>query len=475
VAPKDSWNNLPSSAFAETGMADLRREYVRFEIVDFNGKALSKTVPARHKNSSVFMYGGAIALGANAEVMMFPEEVAKAGFPNYQLVPDWETEQVLPWASTDSILVRRVYCEQLVGLGAGASINRALPRTACKRVLDELYSVKAEDGHPGVTGMRMLVGGELEFTLATQNSYGKWEPYFTGVDIFATLQNNKSMDFGYEVERMMEPVGVDIQTINAEYGAGQLEMTFQPKFGIEAADMTATFRTGVKEIANKRGLRASFMAKPFGVSGVGNGGHFNFSLWSDGTNLFHCSHDCLGLSATARAFLAGILEHAPAMEAFCAPSVPCYCRHGNWAPVVANWGIDDRTACVRVKADPNGKPGACFMELRLPSASANPYLVMAATVAAGLDGLRRNLPLPPQHQSIEDGAKVIPTSLDDSLDALKTDKYMVDKMGLDLVRWYTLVKLGELEYVDKILAESGPSPTNEQISAAWQKLYMEFI
>jgi len=412
-------------------------------------------------------------MGANAEVLMFPEEITSAGCPNYQLVPDWETEQVLPWAGTDLITVRRVYCEQLAGSGTGASKNEAVPRTVCKRLLDELYSLKGEDnGHPEAANMEMFVGGELEFTLATQSSAGKWEPYFTGCDIFATLQNNKSMDFSYEVERMMEPVGVDIQTINAEYGAGQLELTFQPKFGIEAADMTATFRTGVKEIANQRGLRASFMAKPFGVSGVGNGGHFNFSLWSEGTNLFHSSSDSLGLSPLARAFLAGVLAHAPAMEAFCAPSVPCYCRHGNWAPNVANWGIDDRTACVRVKADPDGKPGACYMELRLPSASANAYLVTAATVAAGLDGLRRKLELPPQRQGKDDGALVIPTSLDEALVALKADQYMVDKMGANLVRWYTLVKRGELEYLGKLGAESG---TDEEKSAAWQKLYMEYI
>merc|ERR1712151_1395178 len=122
---------------------------------------------------------------------------------------------------------------------------------------------------------------------------GTWEPYFDGPEIFTTLQNSKAMDFCYELEDNMNQGGVDIRTMNAEYGAGQLELTFTPKFGIEAADMTATFRTGTKEIAQQQGLRATFMAKPFGVSGVGSGGHFNFSLWTRDQNAEVCNADAV--------------------------------------------------------------------------------------------------------------------------------------------------------------------------------------
>lgn len=486
-----------------------RREYIRFEIVDFNCKALSKTVPARHRNNRICLYSGALATGARSEVIVFPKEIEAAGCPDGQLRPDWGTLQELPWACRpeQNLFVQRVYCEQACGPSPTDPLRQVVPRTVCRRLLQELTDLK---------GLELLCGGELEFTLAKPAGHGSsasaasaWVPYFEGVDIFATLQNNKAMDFCYEVERQMEPVGVDILTMNAEYGAGQLEITFAPKFGIEAADMTATFRTGTKEIAQNQGLRASFMAKPFGVRGVGNGGHFNFSLWAssdsqvssqdteletsqrgptasssesfmDGVtagrcNVFHSTEDPNGLSSVARAFLAGILAHAPAMEALCAPTVPCYCRHGNWSPVVANWGPDDRTTCVRVKADKGGKASRCYMELRLPSASANPYLVQAAVVAAGLDGLQRGLDLPPARQTAEEGAHRIPTTLAEALDALQADTYMVEKLGADFVRWFQMVKRGELAKLEELLSKAGDAPSDEDVTAAWQHMYMEYI
>jgi len=436
------------------------------------------------------MYSGAIAMGANSVVLTFPEEVGNAGCPNFKLVPDWTTEQVLPWACKPGVSVKRVYCEQLAGSKEGSIKNQAVPRTVCMKMLDELKNF-------GGKGYEMLIGGELEFTVMKPGDDKGWAPYFDGVDILATLQNSKSMDFCYDLERDMEAVGVDILTMNAEYGAGQLEIAFAPKFGAEACDMTATFRTGTKEIAQNRGLMASFMARPFGVAGVGNGGHFNFSLWSPDeagagsasavadaedalskttagkTNVLHSASDADGLSSTARHFLAGVLAHASALEAVCAPTVPCYTRHGNWAPVVANWGFEDRTACVRVKADPAGNPSACYMELRLPSASANPYLVAAAVVAAGLDGLERKLELPPARQTKEQGAAPIPTTLEGALQALEQDHYMVDKLGKDFVRWYAAVKRAEEKFINDALATGGRS--DEEVSKAWQHMYLEYL
>ncbi|CAE8647051.1 unnamed protein product, partial [Polarella glacialis] len=144
-------DQLPANEYAD--FDSPIREYIRFEIVDFNCKALSKTVPGRHRESSVFMYAGALSTGANQEVLVIPEEILAAGCPNTKLVPDWSTEQVLPWACRPEkgIRVKRVYCEQ-------ANLE-VVPRTICRRMLKELG---AFDGQ----GLQMLVGGELEFVLA---------------------------------------------------------------------------------------------------------------------------------------------------------------------------------------------------------------------------------------------------------------------------------------------------------------------
>lgn len=190
-----------------------------------------------------------------------------------------------------------------------------------------------------------------------------------------------------------------------------------------------------------------------------------------------------GLSTAGRHFLAGVLAHAPALEAFCSPTPPCYCRHGSWAPTVANHGVDDRMAAVRVK---RGSPAAnghdCYFELRMPSASACAYLVIAGLVAAGLDGLARSLPLPPPGQSAEDGAMPLPTNLEDSLAALEADQALCHALGEELVRWFVTLKRAELAHVDKrIAARLGAKEPADQSHVAeaklevWRQFYMEFL
>merc|ERR1719389_113036 len=106
-------------------------------------------------------------------------------------------------------------------------------------------------------------------------------------------------------------------------------------------------------MAISRDLRATFMTRPFGVKGVGNGGHFNFSLWQRESSPSSRREESSDINLTGttegKHFLAGILSHAPALEAFCSPTPPCYTRHGNWAPTQANWGVDNRVAAVRVR------------------------------------------------------------------------------------------------------------------------------
>lgn len=460
----------------------LPREYIRFAIVDYNGKELHKLVPARHRGDRVFMYSGALSMGANSEVLVFPQEVLDAGFPNWQLLPDWSTEQVLPWASSEDVTVRRVYC---------AHRGAPTPRGICSRLLAELAEAEVESCR-GPAGLEVLSASEFEFMAAKKDEKGAWQPLFDGVDIFGTLQNTKAAELCYEIESNMQAVGVDVKTMNAEYGHGQLEITYAPKFGIAAGDAAATFKLGVKEMAQKRGLAATFMSRPFGDMSVGNGGHFNFSLWTpnsesrdaDGTGGFntagktsamHSASDRQGLSKIAKHFLAGVLAHGRALEALCAPTPACYTRHGNWAPVAANWGLDDRTCMVRVKSDPEGQARNCQMELRAPSASACTYLVLAGLVAAGLDGIHKESELPPEKQP--DAAK-LPTSLEEALQALEADAYMVEKLGQDFVSWYCLVKRGEMKHIDDKMAAASTSGDREKHdlqASVWQHLYFEFL
>ena len=189
-------------------------------------------------------------------------------------------------------------------------------------------------------------------------------------------------------------------------GEGQLEMPLSPQFGIKAPDSATTFRTGVKEIASQTGLLASFLSVPYSA---GNGGHFNISLWEASSEAADAEDGEWGtggkrnvlfsqkvegpsraasqtastytLSPFGECFVAGLLSHAAGLEALCSPTPSCYSRHGHWAPTHCDWGYDSRLAAVRIKC---GRiPSDCYLELRLPSSSSNPYLVLATAIAAG--------------------------------------------------------------------------------------------
>eukprot|EP00929_Paragymnodinium_shiwhaense_P112052 TRINITY_DN80310_c0_g1_i1.p1 TRINITY_DN80310_c0_g1~~TRINITY_DN80310_c0_g1_i1.p1 ORF type:complete len:516 (+),score=78.62 TRINITY_DN80310_c0_g1_i1:76-1548(+) len=443
-----------------------RNDYIRFETTDFNGKSLSKIVPARHMEEEVWMYNGVLAYGANAQVVVLPEEAVKSGLGNSQLLPDWTTLARLPYASGDHRTQFRVICE-LSACRPDVGPSPCCPRTICRKMLEELAAFQGR-------GLELLTSTEQEFTICTQEGKGQYEPAWEGFDSCATLQTNECADLAYEIQEQMFDLGIDLKTMNAEYGEGQLNATMAPLRGVQGPDNVTTFRTGVKEICQKRHLTATFFTRPFGVAGIGNSGHLNFSLWEGDRAVTPDASSEHGISQTMQHFLAGLIEHAAALEAICAPTPACYTRHGNWAPSTADWGIDDRLTMVRVKP-PNAGAGKdnTYLQLRLPSAAANPYLVVAALVAAGLDGLRRSLPLPaPRGQGAPLG-KLLPNKMADALKALDQDQVLVASLGQQFVRWYAKVKKGEAVFIDKLTTEGGG--TEDATVKAWQKTYLKFV
>lgn len=167
--------------------------------------------------------------------------------------------------------------------------------------------------------------------------------------------------------------------------------------------------------------------------------HFNHSLWStkSGDNAMYEPSQPDRLSDVCRWWVAGILQHASALMALCCPTVNCYRRLGGcFAPTLVDWCIDDRNATIRVK---NYGPKETYVENRMPSASANPYLVLAATVAAGLDGIIKRLPCPAERGDASQGAPLV-RSLADAVQALQQDDAIVDALGEEFVRWFVQCK-----------------------------------
>ena len=204
-----------------------------------------------------------------------------------------------------------------------------------------------------------------------------------------------------------------------------LKINFGPGIGIKGADKAFTFKNAVKEISHHLGYLASFMSKPF-VGMAGCCCHFHISLWnSDGTNAFLDTTDPDGLSSVAKSFIQGILAHAPAMLPLIGPTPNCYRRlkPHTFAPSNISWGIEDRTAMVRVKATSDDQT---HLEMRAASGLSNPYLSAAATLAAGLLGIKDNLSLQPMVDGpSEDDPSLqpFPKTLDAALEALAAGRH----------------------------------------------------
>src|SRR5581483_7237022 len=244
-------------------------EFVRFEQSDTHGIARSKTVPARHfgrfaRHGLNFLLGQ-LAFDVQAGVALGTGYLESLGFPDSHIFPDPNTFQVLPWADSTA----RVLCEPHFLDGRPAM---AAPRLVAKKMLNELTGM----------GYTVVSGFEYEFYLVDANTR---QAPFPGIQIFATLRNNFDEALVYEILREMSAVGVDIITSNAEYGPGQMEINFAPHAGIQAADDAFTFKNGVKEIAQRRGMMASFMTKPW-IDQSANGCHYHLSLWQGSRNAF---------------------------------------------------------------------------------------------------------------------------------------------------------------------------------------------
>ena len=235
-----------------------------------------------------------------------------------------------------------------------------------------------------------------------------------------------------------------------EYGRSQFEINLRHSEALDSADRAFRFRAMVKEMAARDGLVATFMGKPFNGD-EGSGFHLHVSLVdADGANAGEASDGEHGLTPVMCHFIAGVMEHAGAMMVFFNPTVNAYRRISAEAlvPTRVCWGHDHRMTLVRV---PKERGPGTRLELRLGDGTANPYLAYAAALAAGLDGIRRELELPEPVEGMiydlpeESLGHPLPTTFAEALQALKDDQVMIDAIGSQLVETFEEIKGAELE------------------------------
>jgi glutamine synthetase len=406
--------------------------FVRFELPDLHGISRSKTIPIAHAaayaDRGLNMYGGASVLDTRSDVVPGTLYHEERGYGDQLLFPDPDSARTLPWADATA----RLICDAQWYDGSPLA---ATPRHVFKRALEKARGM----------GFEPVMGSEFEFYLVTEDTH---EPLFTGHHIFNTLRNDYVPTIRRIIEEMPK-VGVDIITANCEYAGSQWEINFAPGRGLAGPDNAFTFKNGVKEIAKQDGYLATFMTKPWaGQSGSGCHTHLSLVSTETGENAFGSEDDPLGMTDTCRSFIAGMLRHARTIDAVVAPTVNCLRRRRRhtFSPTNISWGLEDRSALVRVKG---GAPANKHVEYRAPSALSNPYLVGAALIQAGLNGIEEGLSAPePSKPGIpaeeDDSFEMLPTDLEESIDALEQESAAKDFFGEEFVTAYAAMRRYEL-------------------------------
>ena len=299
----------------------------------------------------------------------------------------------------------------------------------------------------------LSIGAEPEFFLFKRDDSGR--PTME-VNDDAFYFDTEPLDEGEacrrDIANVLTEMGFAIEAAHHEAAAGQHEIDFRFDDAIHTADKIQYFKLAVREIAKRHGLAATFMPKP--ITGInGSGMHMNQSLFKDGQNAFDDPAGLQGLSKTALSYLAGLLKHAPAFTAVANPTINSYKRlvPGYEAPTYIAWATDNRTPLVRI---PAGRGKVTRLELRSGDPSANPYIFIAAILAAGADGIEHGLAAPaPVERNIyqmnadeREAANIneLPGSLEQAIANLEHDDVLVNALGSTYLETYSQLKKQEI-------------------------------
>jgi glutamine synthetase len=418
--------------------------FINLEFTDVVGLVKAVTIPADQFSDCLahgkWFDGSAI------------EGFARVAETDMYLRPDLSTFSQIPWLPATQEVedgpVARVICDVLTPAGERFEGD---PRAVLVRAQERAEAL----------GYRFEVAPELEFFLLREREAGAPEPLPHDRGGYFDLSTDLAADVRREIVAALARMSIAVETSHHEVAAGQHELDFAPMEALRAADALMTARYVAKAVAQRHGLWATFMPKPFyDVSGSGLHIHQQLMRTEDRDNAFSDAHDArYGLTATARQFIAGQLGHAQAMCAVLCPLVNSYKRlvPGFEAPVMVNWGRVNREALIRVPRTAVGVPRGTRVELRCADPSCNPYLALAVMLHAGLEGVTRELAAPPPvEESVvareEPGrlmrqGEALPATLGEALDALRADEVVREALGDLIADWFIEAKTQEwLEY-----------------------------
>jgi glutamine synthetase len=437
-------------------------EFIRFESPDVNGISRGKLVALanfeRAVEKGLAMVSDLLTWDPQADVAWLGTGYAEdLTFSDLVFRPDLSTFKVVPWADhTARVLGDLYFYDGRPAMGSSRHVFR--------HVLDLAREMNyfCRSGH------------EYEFYILNPETA---EPIFGGHQIMTTLKH-EAHPILRDIQRHMTRMGIEITTCNTEWGPAQYEINYSPADGISGADQAFTWKNGLKEIAEQHGLLITFMTKPW-IDKSANGSHFHISLIDahSGENVFYDQNSPDSLSDTCRWFIGGQLAHARALAAVLAPTINCCKRYqpNSYAPNSISWGHENRSVGIRVKAW-RGK--GTHIENRMACGSSNPYLVAAASLAAGLDGIRRKIE-PPEPISTNayklDNLERVPRTLEEGLEALRADEALLELLTREGMQTFIVDKQYEIAKAKAVIPDYG-SPEFQARVDQWERdEFMELI
>lgn len=419
---------------------DIR--FVRLWFVDILGRL--KNFAISPEDLEVAFEEGIGFDGSAIEGFATPEEADMLAFP------DASTFQILPWRPSHNG-VARVFCDVCT---PDREPFAGDPRAALRRMFH-----KAEKA-----GYLLNVGAELEYYYFPDERTP--EP-LDNVGYFDLSVSDAARDLRRNTVLTLEKMSVPVEYTFHAAGRSQHGMSLRHAEALSMSDAITTAKLIIKQQAYESGCHASFMPKPL-AGEDGSAMFLHQSLFDhDGNNVFWGEDDeKYHLSDIAKHYMAGILAHAREISAITNPTVNSYKRittGGDSVPQYATWGLRNRASMIRIPVYKPGKQLSTRIELRSPDPMANPYLVNAVTLAAGLDGIERKLELPPEataetlkltdRQMLEAGYTPLPRSLKEALDVFEDSQFMKDALGEHIHSFFLKKKRNEWHKFESTITE----------------------
>ena len=418
-------------------------------LVDMQGRLMGKRFVARHFVDSAWeeTHCCDYLLATDLE-MATPDGYAstswQSGYGDYVMKPDLNTLRPVPWLEGTAM----VLCD-ILDHHTHEEVAHS-PRAVLKKQVARLEAM----------GLAAMMATELEFFLfekrfdeIRKEGFRSLEPISGYNQDYHILQTTKEEDIMRPVRNYLVAAGVPVENSKGEAETGQEELNIKYAPALETADHHTIAKHAVKEIAWQKGRAATFLSK-WRRNKVGSSSHVHQSIWKDGKSAFFDANDELGMSALMRNYLAGLLKYAVDSTYFLAPYVNSYKRFqkGTFAPTRIIWSVDNRTAGFRLCGDGTE---AVRVECRIGGSDINPYLALAAQIAAGVKGIEEALELvPPAKGDTYGGSSgMIPQNLRDAREALEGSAMLREAFGDEVIDHYCRAAGWELEEFDRVVTD----------------------